>query len=461
MTMLRVKMENAHANPERDFEINPVIDDGPVVTGLRTSIRKNGHWVKYTARPEDPEVTVEDLEKMAKKYGHDKVCPLVIQKCYGHNTHRAAVLEGIEDMLIDVRPISDEQMLTMMAWENKNDAKGNIMVILETVQQTLGFIENSIAGFDDFKSYKADGGTFFKNKKSFETIKQQGVGYKTALKMLEGWSNGDVLGAHRVIGDLEAEHYTKDMISGMPSITVLSQFSVMAKAIREQTWPEYFKDAMVAEAAEVICDPDISSTTKILRNATTALKDGKNPVKYIRSSQRVDFDVVKATKALVFENVSSEVELKDLPDMDGFKDYAKLDDLIGKVDTSIKRTLAGRSDDKTDEEIEAEEDAEAAGVEAAVEGEEGPTPDAALPELPPVPEEDVDAEMPIAALVSNLTRGTEYITPLSKLLIDRSSETGDEEGLLEAVEQLFTSAGALMVEYFDLEDVQAVIDNLE
>lgn len=466
MTMINVSTKQPLAdiaNPFRSFDINPVVDDGAVVPSLVISIKKTGAWTKWMARAIDGKGNpvmdagfYDDLDGSLPK-GHS------FQLCYGHNTWRAAQLAEVEDLLIDVRPFTDDKMLEMMAYENKGDSHGNMMVILETVKQTGDYLRDSIADIGDFKAYKKAGGSFFTKKAAFDNAKTQGIGFKTILKMLEGWSSGDVQNAHRVLGDLEAEYYDQDMVSGMPSVAVLGQFSLLAKALREQTWPEYFKDTMVVEASDLICDPDVSTTTKILKNAISALKDGKNPVKYIKSTQRVDFNVAKATKDLVFENTAMDISLKDLPDLDGFKDYEELDDLVKKVGTSIKRTLAARDDGKTDEEIAEDEDKDLApeGVEAAVDATEDETAPAELPDLPPIEAaDDDDVEMPITALVEHFIRGVNYLTPLSAKLLERATETAEEADFLEAVEDLFKAATGLMVENFDSDDARSVLDTV-
>jgi hypothetical protein len=448
-------MKNINPNPFRNFDINPVNDDGDVVNGLRASIRKSDFWPNLEARPVDPDITLEDLEKMEAK-ANGKPVNLAIQLCYGHNRSRSAELEGIKFINLHIQPHSvftDDMMLTKMAYENKNDAKNNMMVIVETVKQAKEYLEDQIKPFEDYKSYKEAGLTFFDKKASFVNAKNQGIGFKTVLKFLDGWSHGDVQYAHRVIDDLARGYYGNEQIHNMPNVAVMGQFSNMVGKIRQMDWPEYFKDKTITEVADIIQDPSVSTTTKIMKNAISALSDGKDPVKYIKSTQRVDFNLVKATKDLVFDNMESELKLEDLPTLDGFKDYPELEDLMKKVETSIKRTEAAR--DAGEEEVDEAEEVAADTEEAA----EAATP--SDPGLPPVDEEEDTGEMPIGALVANYIQGTAYLANNVDALVERSSEVDDDaDDFLDALEVNFVNAAKMVIEYFDPEDAQKMLDQV-
>jgi hypothetical protein len=468
--MLLVKINNAGSNPYRDFDMNPINDEGPVVENLRISIKKNGLWTKFMARPADESVTEKDLEKLADKFGTKKPCPLVVEKWYGHNTQRAAELEGIKTMLMDVRPTDDVQMMTSMAYENKMDSKENMMVMIETVAQTQGFIVGSLDGLGegDFKKYKDDGGKLFTSAAQYKNVIQKGVGYGSIMKLLEGWQEGDVKNSLRVLKDLSAERYAREDIADMPSVGILGQYSRLVESVLATTWPVFWKEDILAGCTAAIKDPQVSTTVKILKNAIKGVrdKDGAcDPLRYIRKNVKKPFDVVKATKDLVFENSTEGAPtIDDLANMEGFKGYEDIVKLVKDVQASIDKTVQGREgadgeggkdggggDDAPDSSTEPVPTS-GAEAEAAVTAASSAVEDAltALSALPIDGEDDAEPTISPAATAELYTRNASVMNNLAAQLTNMSGSINadDHPELYDAAEASLRATHALCLNLF-------------
>ena len=474
MTMLLVKTTNAGPNPYRDFNMNPINDEGPVVENLRISIKKNGLWTKFMARPADETVTEKDLEKMADKFGTKKVCPLVVEKWYGHNTQRAAELEGVKSILMDIRPTDDVRMMTSMAYENKMDSKENMMVMIETVAQTQGFIIGSLDGLDegDFKKYKDDGGKLFTTAAQYKNVIQKGVGYGSIMKLLEGWQEGDVKNSLRVLKDLSAERYAREDIADMPSVGILGQYSRLVECVLATVWPVFWKEEILSGCTAAIKDPQVSTTVKILKNAIKGVKDKDgacDPLRFIRKNIKKPFDVVKATKDLVFENSKEGAPtIDDLAEMEGFKGFEDLAKLIKDVQASIDKTVQGRegADDGKDgggdeagevaTSVETPPDAEAAVTAASSAVADALT---ALSALPIDGEEGAEPTISPAATAELYARNAGIMNSLAEQLTNMSGaiNADDHPDLYDAAEASLKATYALCLNLFTEDAVNEML----
>lgn len=352
---MKLLVAQINHNPYRDTAKFPI--NRAKVDALKESIQQTDFWDNLLCRPADDEV-IQGLSGMEQGF-NDEGPLFQVELAYGHHRLVAVQELGIETIDIPVKNIDDKTMLKIMANENKGDWAGDMSVILETVRQARQFLADSVAGYDDYMAYKAAGETFF-TKDAFAQIPTSGVGFKSIQKFLgETWSAQDIRKAVAVLKDIDAGLYEQEQIITFPSIGVLGGFSKLAGAIGAQNWPAFFQGEMVNSIAEMISDPKVSTTVKILTSATEAAKNGKDPVKVIQNpgQKRKDFSIVQAIKDRVYENMDPKtlLKLEDLPEVDGFKDFPELDKIIEEVKKSINRSEAAKKAAETGEAVVTED----------------------------------------------------------------------------------------------------------
>ena len=348
---ITVKLQQIVANPYRDMAKYPI--SRTKVEALKESMKQTGFWENIIGRPAGntvsgvkPEALVSHLQGLRKAFDDDGTPLFNIELGYGH--HRWVALQelGIEELEIPVKSISEENMLKIMANENKGDWGANMSVILETVRQTRQYLLDQVKDFATYDEYAAAGGEFF-SKEQFVQIPEQGIGFRQIRKFLgETWAEADIRHAVAVLKDIDDGLYEQEQVIGFPSIGVLGTFAKVAGGIKAQGWPEFFKRKMIDDIATMICDPAISTTVKTLKSAQDAVKDGKDPVRVVKNPglKRVDFDVVKEIKSLVYENMDPKApKLNDIAELEGFKGYEGLAQILEDVQKSINRSEAAKS----------------------------------------------------------------------------------------------------------------------
>lgn len=463
-SIINVAITSVGANPYRDMVMFPIQESK--VLSLVESIEKTGFWPSIIARPKNNEingkpVTREELDNMIAN-GFD-FSGVVWEKAFAH--HRQAACERLGFATIPIIPqiINDENMLLMMANENKEGFGSNINSQLETVRQVKTRLEESIADYDEFEMYVNDGGTFFTTAKSFKNAQSQGIGFKTIRRFLgETWSDRDVRGPVAVLKAIDDGLFYQEDIVNVPSIGLLEGIASIARVLYEghtpqekdaepvpaPNWPMYFKDAAMAAVIER-CQLDADKgkhestvTVAQLDKARQLLqKVGVNPANFLRSGKgKTAFDVYEATKAeVIIPDVELEKNLaaiEELRERDGFDGWEGLEELITKLKAAANRIAEAGGVDSPDVDAELDPTTEgdvnaainAAEGEVAAAGEAGP--DAFGEAIPHT------GALPINQLVVKVTESCEVMGSMVGSLIPRAGEIEVDDTYTMAITDL-------------------------
>jgi hypothetical protein len=375
--LVTATLKNIHQNPFRDMVMFP-IDMITKVPSLVESMEKTGVWPSIIARPKDNTVNGQILDQeelIAYINSGSDLSDVVWEKCFGHHRQAAVSELGYDSMPIIPQIKTDEEMLLMMALENKDGFGANINSALETVKQVHKNLVGSIADFDDFDAYvEANGGVvancFFTTSKQFNAAQKQ-VGFRTVKRFLgETWNERDVRAPFAVLKAVEDGLFMQEDIVSVPSMGLLEEISSIARVIMEgytpqakdaekveaPNWPMLFKNEAIEQViARCSVSPDKANTTVTvaqLAKARQALqKEGVNPASYLRSGKgKTAFDVYEATKKMyLIDDVELEVNMSaidGLKEVDGMSDYDGLEALQIKLRAAAERMAAGLPEDE-------------------------------------------------------------------------------------------------------------------
>ncbi len=376
---LEAHVERIENNPFRSMSANPIQE--PKIESLLESMQEDsgGFWDNIMARPAG-NVEVEGLMDLANYDG-----PLEL--AYGH--HRLETLRrmGVETINIIVKQLDDEQMLRVMANENKGDWNyGNMLVILETVDQVRQQICNSANAYDSYEDYVAAGLTFFTRAKDFtDSQNLANIGFKRTAKFLgETWSESDCRFAMNTLKAVEAGTVTREQITDMPSVGAMNAFQVLAETIRENgDILPYFQAKLIDDVHTLIIDPDKAPPVSAIKGCKKMAKEGKHPLKYLKTRSIVPFDMI-AELVTLCEGETPVFPASDIPTIEGLGDQVEDPaDLVKKVEEAIQAKLdrkvkaASKGGDDTGEEATGSSAEANAAIEAAesevVEGSAGVT----------------------------------------------------------------------------------------
>lgn len=384
--MVTAKLSNIGKNPFRDMDMFP-IDSVVKVPSLIESMEKTGVWPSIIARPKDNMINgkvVDQAELIAFINSGADLSEIKWEKAFGHHRHAAVEAMGFESMPIIPQIKTDEQMLLMMALENKEGFGSNINSALETVRQVHHQLQATIADFDDFESYvAANGGTencFFGTSKQFLAA-QKSIGFRTVQRFLgETWNERDVRAPFAVLKAVDDGLFNQEDIVSVPSMGLLEEIASIARVIFEgytpqekdaaaipaPAWPRLFKVETVEEVirrCSVTPDsPQVTVTVAQLAKARQALqKEGVNPASFLRSGKGKNaFDVYEAAKKrFLVEDVDLETNMTTidgLVDVDGMGDFEGLEELQIKLRKAAERMAAGLSTEEGTELLPTSED---------------------------------------------------------------------------------------------------------
>jgi len=437
-------------NPFRDMVMFP-IDEVEKVPSLVESMEKTGVWPSIIARPKDNMIdgkvlTQEELVSLISS-GAD-LSEVQWEKAFGHHRQAAVEFMGMDSMPIIPQIKTDEEMLLMMALENKEGFGSSINSALETVRQVQQNLAASIADFDDFDQYvESNGGVvancFFGTSKQFLAA-QKSIGFRTVKRFLgDTWNERDVRAPFAVLKAVEDGLFCQEDIVSVPSMGMLEEIASIARVIMEgytpqkkdaekidaPDWPLYYKTAAIDEIVHR-CSVNhaegknhVTVTVAQLAKARQALqKEGVNPASYLRSGKgKTAFDVVEAAKKeFLVSDVDLEVNLTTidgLSEMDGFAEWDGLADLQASLRKSAERMAAG-----TDE-----EGGEGGGLEPTTEGDvdsalgsEGGEATKNGADFSDV--DDAGVAMPIAQLGQAVTGDAEIMAARVDMLLGRVEE---------------------------------------
>jgi hypothetical protein len=123
--MPHVPLELIDPNPFRDFDLHPI--DQAQVEKLKASIGADGFWASVTAR------AVGDRYQLA----------------FGHHRIEAARAAGLTDIPIDVRELTDWQMVRLLASENATQRGTTAAASLDAVAAISRLLANSLVRCDE------------------------------------------------------------------------------------------------------------------------------------------------------------------------------------------------------------------------------------------------------------------------------------------------------------------------
>ena len=475
--MATVSLKKTLDNPYRDRDLFPLNE--AKLLSLEESVESTGFWDNLICRPKDnkidgKEVTPKDLEAyVADGFNFANI---EVEIAYGH--HRVEVLRRLKwkTMDIPVKVISDDQMLLIMANENKEGWGDSIANNLETFRQVRNQIENMVAPYKTFTEYKKDGGTFFTDSKSFKKAKAAGIGFRTVKKFLgKTWSETTLRYAARIIACVDAGYFDQEDIIDLPSIGITERICAIAeflyegnpkKEIAPPAMPEYWRRDIVDRCIE-LSKADSSGWAKVtvaqLKRALNLLvSDGINPASYLKSgSTKGAFNIVKATKELVFDPDKSEEEVlqrcDDLKEKDGFEGYADIDNLVDEVKEACRKAfsqLRGKDDDDPEDDLKpmSEEELQRSLDEAA---EDVNVPDM-FSNIIPEDVEDEDYKLPIGHLVETWIQTAQHLNKGTADLIERIEEVPEHADFDATIEMLCSSVLTLARNRMAREDLIAL-----
>ncbi len=442
-TNLTIGLGQLKANPYRDLNLFPI--NGIVVDSLKESIKDTDFWDNLVVRLENntlcdgtPIASAAELTALFNS-DHD-FAREVFELCYGH--HRLAALEdlGWDDVDLPVKWVSDENMLKMMANENKDSSMNQIAVKLETVRQVKASLEETLAGYKNFSAYKKDKGALYSNKQGFENARENGVGFKAVKKFLgETWSETDIRYSFAVLSHIANGCFLQEDVIDVPSIGLLesiggiADFILHGNAKKEMVapdWPQFFKDDAIAEIVDR-CKVDAKGWQKVtvsqLRKAKSLLvNEGINPASFLKSGNvKTAFDIVKATKGMVYiDDKDLEFNLaaiEELRDKEGFSDYHDLEELLKRVIESVTKSLDRKAAGKDDEdELEPVDGSELEKTIADADDE------IAVPNMFEMGEMDDDTVVPVGHIVSTYVQTVQHLVAGVAELGERLEEVGED-----------------------------------
>lgn len=470
--LVEAKLGNIKQNPFRDMEMFP-IDTVEKVPSLVESMQKTGVWPSIIARPKDNMIdgkvlTQDELVSLIKS-GAD-LSEVVWEKAFGHHRQAAVETLGFDAMPIIPQIKTDEQMLLMMALENKEGFGSSINSALETVRQVHQNLQASIADFDDFDQYvEANGGVvadcFFTTSKQFLAAQKQ-VGFRTVKRFLgETWNERDVRAPFAVLKAVEDGLFHQEDIVHVPSMGLLEEISSIARVIFEgytpqkkdaesveaPNWPHLFKTEAVEEIIKrCSANPsegkaNVTVTVAQLAKARQALqKDGVNPASFLRSGKgKTAFDVYEAAKKrFLIEDAELEknmTTIDGLVEVDGLHDWDGLEELQIKLRKAAERMAEGLGDEE-DGVLSATTEGDI-NADLGGEGEGGEGTGMSGADFTDISEEGTP--MPINQLGQAVTGDAEIMTARASMLLDRIEEFDADDSFQLALGALLVKVSAL------------------
>ena len=122
---MQIPLQDLHPNPYRDFELHPL--DQAQVERLKASLDADGFWASVVAR------------KVADGY----------QIAYGHHRIEAARALGLPSVPIEVRDLSDWQMVRMLASENAMQRGSTAAACLDAVAAIARVLAYNLLRWDE------------------------------------------------------------------------------------------------------------------------------------------------------------------------------------------------------------------------------------------------------------------------------------------------------------------------
>lgn len=237
--MPKVLISNIVDNMYRDRNLFPT--DPAKIESLIESINQTGFWDNIMVR-----IQFNELADGTIIEGHEQLAELLIggldltgeklELAYGHHRLDALIEAGYTEIDIPVKFITDEDMMRIMANENKEGWGSGIKNKLETVRQVKGRLEDMFqdyAGYADYVATVGQDKVVF-SKKQFQDAKTQGIGYRTVQSFLgDSWNPTDVRIPMAVFKAVEKGYFKQEDIFDFETLGILDSFTSCIVAMYE------------------------------------------------------------------------------------------------------------------------------------------------------------------------------------------------------------------------------------
>jgi len=236
--MPKVLISNIVDNEYRKRDLFPT--DPTKIASLVESIDQTGFWDNILVRFHFNELAdgtvIDGVEQLAEimASGID-LSQETLELAYGHHRLDALIEAGYTEIDIPVKFITDEDMMRIMANENKEGWGGSIKSILETVRQVHGRLTGMFSEYTGYADYVATvGDKVMFSKKQFRDAKANGVGYRTVQTFLgDSWNPTDVRIPLAVFKAVEKGYFTQQDIFDFPTLGILDSFTACVVAMFE------------------------------------------------------------------------------------------------------------------------------------------------------------------------------------------------------------------------------------
>lgn len=238
--MPSIKIATIQDNPYRDRNLFPT--DPAKIESLKESIEQTGFWDNIMVRPKFNELVdgtiIEDHEQLAAIIANNEIDweNQEFELAYGHHRIDTLIELGYESIDIPVKYITDEDMMRIMANENKEGWGSGIKNKLETVRQVKARLEdmfNDYAGYADYVATVGQENVVF-SKKQFQDAKTQGIGYRTVQSFLgASWNPTDVRIPMAVFKAVEKGYFKQEDVFDFETLGILDSFTACVVALYE------------------------------------------------------------------------------------------------------------------------------------------------------------------------------------------------------------------------------------
>lgn len=348
---MRIKVAQILPNPFRDYEAFPPKREK--VDQLKHSIGELGFWENVIVRLKDNDFTAlglepGDTEGFNKWVATHQKLPEDVQVELGYGYHRLVAIkeinetptkyEPIEEINIPLKALDDDMMLKIMVQENHTEWGAGISVMIESVSKVLEAITKKLDkyGEDDFDLYLKDEkkNALWDKSADFKKAKgEKGIGFEKIKAYMGGeWDNNNIQGPLNAIKASQRGIVDLDDCKVFTSGSALMQAMVLMETIHDTLLvPPFFKERWKNEFIKLQV-PGATSTVKELKDATKAIKDGRDPIYELTHHKPKKIDVI----AMIGDYLRTKeiFEQKEVDELEGFEGWEE------QLDKAFERVLS-------------------------------------------------------------------------------------------------------------------------
>jgi hypothetical protein len=317
--LYEVPMELIKPNPFRGIQKYPI--DESRVKDLIASMEATGVWPNIIGR-------------WKKEVGG------VVQIAYGHHRWIAAKKRREKNMHISILPLSNAEMLHIMANENMTSWSHSVKVVNQTIRAVKTFLDKEFKKAKNINKLPerlskitvlgsngdiTEIGDF--SEKAYQILRSKGAGRMVILGFLgEPWKAWQIADALKNLEMIDEGYFDEKSLSEATSLGATTELRKMAKDLeRYGKKKEEIKEVM-KEVVKIAKEEDIGKR---------GLRDARSSIPYTR-------DIVDVIKRDVKEYKDirdpKKKEQKPLPDLDGFVS-SKVVNRCDQADASIRQVM--------------------------------------------------------------------------------------------------------------------------